>query len=54
VLAGGVFGLSADIVVVAAGLIGILAYSASEAVAAAPAGARYWPRRSSSCSGAGS
>jgi chromate transporter len=40
VIAGGVFGISAAILVVVAGVIGIVAYTASEAVTAAPQGAR--------------
>jgi chromate transporter len=40
VIAGGVFGLSAAVVVVVAGLIGIVAFTASEAAIAAPDGAR--------------
>ena len=40
VVAAGGFGLSAALVVVAAGLVGVAAYTAAEAVAAAPHGAR--------------
>ena len=40
VIAGGVFGISAAILVVAAGLIGIVAFSAAEAVVSAPQTAR--------------
>jgi chromate transporter len=40
VIAGGVFGISAALLVVFAGLIGIAAYTASEAAVAAPQGAR--------------
>jgi chromate transporter len=40
VVAGGVFGVSAALLVVTAGLIGIVAYTASEAVIASPQGVR--------------
>lgn len=40
VVAGGVFDISAALLVVIAGIIGIVAYTASEAVIAAPQGAR--------------
>jgi chromate transporter len=40
VVAGGVFGVSAALVVLAAGLLGVAAYTASETVAAAAPGAR--------------
>ena len=40
VIAGGVFGVSAALLVLLAGLVGIVAYTASEAATAAPQGAR--------------
>jgi chromate transporter len=40
VVAGGAFGISAALLVLVAGIIGIVAYTASEAVIAAPQGAR--------------
>jgi chromate transporter len=40
VVAGGVFGISAALLVVIAGVIGIMAYTAAESVIAAPQGAR--------------
>ena len=40
IVAGGVFGISAALLVLVAGVIGIIAYTGSEAVIAAPEGAR--------------